>query len=123
MNLTKQPQNSKSLALRTQKFTKIVAIIAMLVFVVATFALPAFAEGVTINTGMTTEGLVGGIIDFVCTAAMYIGFVIAAAGIFMFIMAYKDDNAESQSRGARMAVVGALLIGLKPLLKLTGLIK
>lgn len=83
-------------------------------------ALPAGA--VTINDGMTTEKMIGGIIEFIIEVARYMGFVVVAAGIFMFVFAYKDDNAEAQSRAARFAVVGAILLSLKTILKLTGLI-
>ena len=117
----KKTQTNKPARSKNNKFSKVVAVAATFTLLLAVLAVPAFAA--EINTGLTTETLVGGIIEFVCQVAMYIGFVIAAAGIFMFIMAYKDDNTESQSRGARFAVVGALLIGLKPLLKLTGLTK
>lgn len=40
----------------------------------------------------------------------------------MLIMAYKDDNSEQQTRGVRVAVVGAALMGLQALLRLTGLV-
>lgn len=83
-------------------------------------AMPALA--VTINQNANTASVVGGILDVVFKVAMYMGFIIAGAGIFTFIMAFKDDNAESQSRGARLAVVGAILIGLKAVVQLTGLI-
>ena len=83
-------------------------------------AIPASA--VTINQNANTASVVGGILDVVFKVAMYMGFIIAGAGIFTFIMAFKDDNAESQSRGARLAVVGAILIGLKAVVQLTGLI-
>lgn len=82
--------------------------------------LPAYA--VTINQNADTASVVGGILDVVFKVAMYMGFIIAGAGVFTFIMAFKDDNAESQSRGARLAVVGAILIGLKAVVQLTGLI-
>lgn len=88
--------------------------------VAAATAIPTSA--VTINENATTASVVGGILDVVFKVAMYMGFIIAAAGVFTFIMAFKDDNAESQSRGARLAVVGAILIGLRAIVKLTGLI-
>lgn len=80
------------------------------------------ASAVTINPNATTEGLVGGIIDVVLKVAFYIGFVLAAVGVFTFIFAFKDDNAESQSRGARLTVIGVVLIGLEVIIKLTGLV-
>lgn len=84
-------------------------------------ALPVSAA-TSINTGANTATVVGGILDVVFQVAMYMGFIIAGTGVFTFIMAFKDDNAESQSRGARLAVVGAILIGLKAIVSLTGLI-
>lgn len=75
-----------------------------------------------INEDADTASVVGGILDVVFQVAMYMGFIIAGAGVFTFIMAFKDDNAESQSRSARLAVVGAILIGLKAVVKLTGLV-
>lgn len=80
------------------------------------------ASAVTVNTNMNTEQLLGGIVDFICKLALYIGIVIVATGIFMLIMAYKDDNSEQQTRGVRVAVVGAALVGFQALLRLTGLI-
>lgn len=76
----------------------------------------------SINMNVTTDGMIGGIINFICEVAKYIGIVILASGIFMFVMAYKDDNAESQSRAARFAVIGAILLGLKTMFKLIGII-
>ena len=76
-----------------------------------------------IDTALQPQKIINNLIETICEVAKYIGIIQFVVGVFMFIMAYKDDNAESQSRGARLAVVGALLIGLKPLLKLTGLIK
>lgn len=84
-------------------------------------AMPASA-GTTINTGATTETVIGGILDVVFKVAMYMGIVIAVIGVVSFILAFKDDNAESQSRGIRLAIVGTALIGMKTLIKLTGLI-
>lgn len=85
-----------------------------------TFAVPASA--VTINDNMDTKDMIGGIIGFIIEVAKWMGLVVVAAGIFMFVFAYKDDNAEAQSRAARFAVVGALLLGLEAILKVTGLI-
>lgn len=85
------------------------------------FAMPACAD-VTVNDKLNTKTMIGGIIGFVIEVAKWMGLVVVAAGIFMFVFAYKDDNAESQSRAARFAVVGALLIGLESILELTGLI-
>lgn len=78
--------------------------------------------GTTIKTDLSTDAMIGGIVDFICKVAFYIGAVVLVSGIFMFIFAYKDDNAESQSRAIRFAVIGAVLLGLKQMLNLIGII-
>lgn len=83
---------------------------------------PAFAA-TQIKTDLDTETVIGGILDVIFKIALYIGIVIAVVGVFSFILAFKDDNAEAQSRGIRLAIVGCALIGLKVLVELTGLIK
>lgn len=87
------------------------------------FAAVTPASAVKINDNLKTEDMVGGIVGFIIEVAKWMGLVVVAAGIFMFIFAYKDDNAEAQSRAARFAVVGALLLGLEGILKLTGLVE
>lgn len=86
-------------------------------------AQPAFATGTKINPNATTDTVIGGILDVIFKIAFYIGIVIAIIGVVSFILAFKDDNAESQSRGVRLAVVGTALIGIKFLVGLTGLIQ
>lgn len=119
-SLIKTSKQNKSLRLvqRVEKWT--VGIGAAMFTLLAT-ALPASA--VTIKDDLTTESMIGGIIGLILEVAKWMGYVVIAAGIFMFIFAYKDDNAEAQSRAARFAVIGALLLGLGPILELVGLIK
>ena len=97
----------------------IVSVCAVAVFA-ATSAMPA--KAVTINENATTETVVGGILDVIFNIAFWIGVVITVIGVFSFLLSFKDDNAESQSRGIRLAIVGGSLIGLKLLIKMTGLI-
>ena len=84
-------------------------------------SLPASAV-TTINKDATTENVVGGILDVIFQISFWLGVVIAVIGLFMFLYSFKDDNADAQGRGAKMAIVGATLIGLKLLVSLTGLI-
>ena len=81
------------------------------------------AAATTINPNATTESVIGGILDVIFQIAFYLGIVIAIIGVVSFILAFKDDNAEQQSRGIRLAIVGTALIGIKFLIQLTGLIK
>jgi hypothetical protein len=76
-----------------------------------------------IDENMSAMDLIGKIIDTICSIGFFIGIVMVAIGIFMLVFAYKDDNTENISRGARMAIIGALLTGLKFLLKATGFIE
>ena len=84
-------------------------------------AMPASAA-TTINNNATTASVIGGILDIIFQIAFYLGVVIAVIGVVSFIMSFKDDNAESQSRGIRLALVGTALIGIRLLIKMTGLI-
>lgn len=84
------------------------------------FAVPTSA--LTIKDDVSTEQVIGGFVDIVCQLARYVGIVIVVIGVVMFVLAQKDDNAESQSRAVRLAVVGAFLLSLKTVLKLTGLV-
>lgn len=63
-----------------------------------------------------------GVINIIFEVAKYVGIVLAVSGIFQLILAYKDDNADGQSRAVRLVVVALVLLGLKTLVKLTGLI-
>lgn len=93
------------------------------VFSLALYTVMPASAATSINDKATTASVVGGILDVVFNIALYLGIVIAVIGIVSFIIAFKDDNAESQSRGIRLAIVGTALIGIKVLIKMTGLIK
>lgn len=47
--------------------------------------------------------------------AFYVGAVILVIGIFNFVLAMKDENADGQSRGIKFVVVGIALVALKTL--------
>ena len=87
-----------------------------------TYMTKAMVLASSVNMNLSTDQLIGSIVDFICNVAMYIGIVIVVTGIFSIVLAYKDDNAEGQSRAIRLAVVGGVLVGLKPLLKVIGII-
>lgn len=75
----------------------------------------------TINTNLDLDSLFGGIVDIIikspCTSH-----ALAVGGVFSLVLAYKDENAEGQSRAVRIIVVGGALIGLRVLLQTAGLI-
>lgn len=68
------------------------------------------------------DTLFGKMADIVIKIAFYVGALIAIGGIFSLIFAYKDDNAEGQSRAVRLIVVGVMLVGFKTVLQLAGII-
>lgn len=70
----------------------------------------------------STDQVMKGVINIIFEVAKYVGIVLAVSGIFQLILAYKDDNADGQSRAVRLVVVALVLLGLKTLVKLTGLI-
>lgn len=75
----------------------------------------------TLNTP-TAQGVMTGVLNIIFEIAKYVGVVLAVSGIFSLILAYKDDNADGQSRAVRLVVVALVLLGLKPLVAMTGLI-
>lgn len=76
----------------------------------------------TINTNLDLDSLFGGIVDIIIKIGMYVGIALAVGGVFSLVLAYKDENAEGQSRAVRIIVVGGALIGLRVLLQTAGLI-
>ena len=76
----------------------------------------------TINTNLDLNSLFGGVVDSIIQIAMYVGIALAVGGVFSLVLAYKDENAEGQSRAVRIIVVGGALIGLRVLLQTAGLI-
>ena len=76
----------------------------------------------TINTNLDLDSLFGGIVDIIIKIAMYVGIALAVGGVFSLVLAYKDENAEGQSRAVRIIVVGGAHIGLRVLLQTAGLI-
>ncbi|MGN0671728.1 MAG: hypothetical protein ACI4KE_03770 [Anaerovoracaceae bacterium] len=70
----------------------------------------------------STDQVMKGVINIIFEVAKYVGIVLAVSGIFQLILAYKDDNADGQSRAVRLVVVALVLLGLKTLVKMTGLI-
>ena len=84
-------------------------------------AIPAMAA-TDFNTPDDPTSLIGGILDVIFKIAQWFGIVIAVIGLFMFLYSFKDENAEAQGRGVKLAIVGMALIGLRFIVKMTGLI-
>lgn len=98
-------------------------------FLVATCATLSMASIATVPVSaattikdISTATFVGGILDVIFEIAKWTGAVVAVIGIFMFLYSFKDDRSDLQANGAKMAIVGGALLGLRALVKLTGLI-
>lgn len=109
---------TKALSVKEKALNKampaLLAFAALISTIVPGFALP--------GEGTSPEALITSIIGIVLTLARYIGIVLVVTGVFQLVMAYKDDNADSKTRGVQLAIVGVILIGLKTLLTTAGLI-
>lgn len=68
------------------------------------------------------EGVATGIINAILEIAKYAGTAMIVGGAVMTIVAFKNDNAESQTNGIRFLLIGAALAFLKTLLTTAGLI-
>lgn len=76
----------------------------------------------TINTNISMENLFASMAGIIIKIAFYVGALLTIGGIFSLIVAYKDDNADGQTRAVRLIVVGVILVGFKSMLQLAGII-
>lgn len=56
-------------------------------------------------------------LDIIYEIAFYVGAVICVMGIFNWVLAMKDENADGQSRAIKFVVIGIALVALKTLLR------
>lgn len=75
-----------------------------------------------INTNLNMDTLFASMAGIVIKIAFYVGALITVGGVFSLIVAYKDDNADGQTRAVRLIVVGVCLVGFESLLKMAGII-
>lgn len=76
----------------------------------------------TINANMDLDTLFGGVVDIIIQIAFYIGGVLTIGGVMSLLLAYKDENADAQSRAVRLIVIGGALLGLRTLLQMAGIL-
>lgn len=76
-------------------------------------------------TNTTMNSLFKSMVDIVCQIAFYVGAIIIVSGVFNWVLAQKDENADGQSRAIKFIVCGFALVALKllvnPLLTNMGL--
>ena len=82
---------------------------------------PAYCAG----TNSMMNSLFTKMVDIICTIAFYVGAIIIVGGIFNWVLAQKDENADGQSRAIKFIVCGFALVALKtivsPLISQMGL--
>src|SRR5699024_1343203 len=76
----------------------------------------------TINANKSLDMLFGGVADIIIQIAFYIGAVLIIGGILSLLLAYKDENADAQSRAVRLIVIGGALVGFRPVREMAGFI-
>ena len=78
---------------------------------------PTFCPDPTYDVNkLTMDGIFSGMVNVITKIALYVGGLLAVGGLFSLVMAYKDDNADGQSRAVRLIVIGLVLIGFDILL-------
>lgn len=63
------------------------------------------------------ESIFDKLVSIIFDIAFYVGAIIVVIGIFNFVLAMKDENADGQSRGIKFCVVGIALVALETLVK------
>ena len=105
--------------IKTKACKAIAPALAVVASALATVS-PAFAASLP-GADVNPEELVIKILGVVATLGRLVGCVLLAVGVYQFILAFKDDNADAKTRGVTLVIVGALLIGMKWLLALVGI--
>ena len=94
----------------------------MLCSLMATLLVTAPTLCAPIKSQIDMDTLFGNMAEIVIKIAFYVGALIAIGGVFSLIVAYKDDNADGQTRAVRLIVVGVVLIGFRTILQIAGII-
>ena len=85
--------------------------------------MPTFCQQAQTNNQMNS--LFSSMVNIICTIAFYVGAIIIVGGVFSWVLAQKDENADTQSRAVKFIVCGFALVALKviigPLLTNMGL--
>jgi len=77
---------------------------------------------ISFKSNLSMDSLMNGMGGLVIQIARYIGMFIILSGVLQLLLAYKDDNAEGQTRAIRLCVIGIALVGFEPLLRTVGII-
>lgn len=85
-------------------------------------AMPISAHAVTIKDNLDPEAVVGKILDYLLMAAQLVGGGVLIYAFISFALSIAQENPDQRSRAIMFIVAGAMLVGIKPILKAIGVI-
>lgn len=88
----------------------------------AAIAVPTSAMAVTIKDNLDAEKVVGNILDYLLTAGQLVGGGVLIYAFISFGLSIAQENPDQRSRAIMFVVAGAMLVGIKPILKAIGVI-
>lgn len=89
---------------------------------VTALAAPVMTYGVTIKENLDAETVVGNILDYLLTAGQLVGGGVLIYAFISFGLSIAQENPDQRSRAIMFVVAGAMLVGIKPILKAIGVI-
>lgn len=87
-------------------------------------SMTAQAKSVTIvdQEGADMGSIMGGVISFICSIAMYIGIGLLVFGLVQLYTSFKDENPDGKIKAISFCVVAVGLMTIKAILKQIGII-
>lgn len=85
-------------------------------------AVPTSAMAVTIKDNLDAEQVVGNILDYLLMAGQLVGGGVLIYAFISFGLSIAQENPDQRSRAIMFIVAGAMLVGIKPILKAIGVI-
>lgn len=89
------------------------------------FAIGADSNDVSVVTGDSTadaDKMMGKIIGILLTISQYVGVALIIYGVYEVIMSFMQNQPEAKTKGIVMALAGAVMVGLKSIIKGMGVI-
>lgn len=89
----------------------------------AALMVPVSAMAVNIKDNLDAEVVVGKILDYLLTAGQLVGGGVLIYAFISFGLSIAQENPDQRSRAIMFIVAGAMLVGIKPILKAIGVIE
>lgn len=102
---------------------RVVTLLTVLGLVLTTLVVPVpVSAAPVIDGGMSIKDAIGDILDKLFTLAQYIGGGVLIYALITFGLSIAQENPDQRSRAVIYLVAGAMLVGIKMVLKTIGLI-